>query len=88
MPETVPSAGDTVVNTINKDPYFHEAYILAGISGLISVIADYKLHKSRKSTCLFTPSSPKLKPRPDPRGLKWAQLRLSESSINTYWINQ
>lgn len=88
MPETVPSAGDTVVNTINKDPYFHEAYILAGISGLISVTADYKLHESRKSTCLFTPSSPKLKPRPDPRGLKWAQLSLSESSIKTYWINQ
>lgn len=57
MPDTVPSAGDIVVNTINKDPYFHEAYILAGvsglISGLISVTADYKLHESRNNTCFF-----------------------------------
>ena len=53
MTDTVPSAGDTVVNTINKDPYFHEAYILAGVSGLISVTADYKLHESRNNTCFF-----------------------------------
>ena len=57
MPDTVPSASDTAVNTINKGPYFHEAYILAGVSGLIfgliSVTADYKLHESRKNTCFF-----------------------------------
>lgn len=59
MLDTVPGAGDTAVNIRNKDPYPHEAYILAGIFGLISILPKQTVNSTRAGKvpiCSLLPS--------------------------------
>lgn len=81
MPNTALGAGDTAVNLTDKDPYPHEAYILAGVSCLMSASPKqtiYRVHEGKKSAYFFTSFCPALKPMSKttvPSGPKWGSVR-------------